>query len=164
MKRFLLLAAAALTLSGCVSGGPGYGGGYDRYPGLYESRPAVVYRDGRRPRPPIYRDYRNDRYDRYDRDDRAFWRAPPRGPYRGDRRFDDRREPPRRFEGRVENRRFDERIAPRRRAEVAPPIQPRRIGPQVVRAERPVVGPGNGGVPVRRIGPRPYTPPVIGPQ
>jgi hypothetical protein len=91
MKRYLLLGAIALTLSGCVSEDPGYGSRYDRYPGAYDQRPVRVDRDRYRPAP-IYRDdraYRDDRYDRID--DRRSYRDYRRSDRRDDGRFQDNR-------------------------------------------------------------------------
>lgn len=158
MKHGIVLAAALLGLTGCVSGDPGYVGGpyrpvYDARPAvIYDARPPVVYRDPYRPRISSrddrdyrgrdYRDYRRDRVD-LDRRDR----------FRDDRRFE-RADP-----------RFDRPSSPRydaRRASAVSPIaraerrdRPVRGGPAAADRTRE----GGAVAPAPSRGPRPYTPP-----
>lgn len=171
MKHGIVLAAALLGLTGCVSGDPGYVGGpyrpvYDARPAvIYDARPPVVYRDPYRPRISSrddrdyrgrrdYRDrsYRDDRYrdtrDRIDRDRRDRFRDDRRGFRPDDRRFE-RADP-----------RFDRPSSPRydaRRASAVSPIAraERRDRPAAVDRTRE----GGAVAPAPPRGPRPYTPP-----
>ncbi|WP_182085404.1 hypothetical protein [Aureimonas sp. ME7] len=151
MKRFMILAATLLGLSGCVSDYPGYDPYYG--PDVYAPRPVVVYEDRYRPRP-IYRDYYRDRpYYR----DRAYRDRPYRpGPDRRLRDYDRPRDRP--YDGPRPVR------GPDRYDRPAPP-------PPVVRADRGIrtgqqpgidAGRAFGGravaAPPQR-GPRPYIPP-----
>lgn len=151
MKRFLLLGAMALGLSGCVSDYPG-GRVYDPYWDGYEQERIVIYNDRARPRP-IYRD------DRLYRDDRPSYRGPYRNVSRDARRASRRDE-----DRRTDNRRSEERRPERsadglgRRGSSAA-ISGEGVSestarvPSQTRAQRtPDTRPS--------IGPRPYTPPV----
>ncbi len=160
MKRLLVLGAALLGLSGCVSDYPVYDD-YPVYerprPRLYEARPVVVYEDRYRPRP-VYRDpsWRDDRrYGRYERprireDDRRFYDRPVRPRY-------DRPVPP--------PPRYDRPERPERIAR-SPPVYDRRLDPppppQAAGEQPPIdVGRAFGGRAVEgpASGPRPYIPP-----
>lgn len=121
MKRLLVLGAALLGLSGCVSDYPVYDDYpvYERSrPRIYDARPVVIYEDRYRPRPiyrppPVYRSYERPPHWRYDRRDRGYDR--PRR-FREDDRFVDRPYRPR-----------DARPGPR--IAQSPPVYDRRLDP-----------------------------------
>lgn len=166
MKRLLVLGAALLGLSGCVSEYPVYDDYpvYEPRPRIYDPRPVVVYEDRYRPRP-VYRDrdpyWRDDR--RYGRYERPRYREDPRPYY--DRPGYDR---PRRDYDRPERVGYDR---PGRPSRVAPPAYDRRnnpgpAGPALVRpapGAQPEINAGRafGGraLPAPGSGPRPYIPP-----
>ncbi|WP_156369348.1 hypothetical protein [Aureimonas sp. Leaf324] len=171
MKRLLVLGAALLGLSGCVSEYPVYDDYpvYEPRPRIYDPRPVIVYEDRYRPRP-VYRDrdpyWRDDR--RYGRYDRPRYREDPR-PYYGRPGYDrpgyDR---PRRDYDRPERVGYDR---PGRPPRVAPPAydprnNPGPAGPALVRpapGAQPEINAGRafGGraLPAPGSGPRPYIPP-----
>lgn len=168
MKRLLVLGAALLGLSGCVSDYPVYDDYpvYERSrPRIYDARPVVVYEDRYRPRP-IYRDR-----DPYGRDDRRFGRY-DRPRYRDvDRPVYDRD-----LYDRPGRPRYDRPTGPRAdrparspRLAQSPPVYDRRLDPPAVRASpggQPAIDAGRvfGGraLPAPGSGPRPYMPPQPG--
>lgn len=161
MKRLLVLGAALLGLSGCVSDYPVYDdySVYEPRPRIYDARPVVVYEDRYRPRP-VYRDpyWRDDR--RYGRYDRPRYRENGR-PYAGRPGYDR----PRRDYDRPERVGFERPSRPPRVAP-SPPVYSGRNEPALVRpapGAQPEISAGRafGGraLPAPGSGPRPYIPP-----